>query len=304
MSTQIELPEKQLHLPCSEPAHATPADPPEIAETVLGSQTGWWPPINVRELWHFRDLLYFLVWRDVKLRYKQTALGVAWSVLQPAMMMVVFTIFFSNLAKLPHGELPYPVFVLAGLLPWTFFTTGLSQAGNSVIGSERLITKVYFPRLAIPFASVGAAVVDFLIALSLLGVMMLCWQVPPAPTVFLLPVIFLLIVLAATGFGTLLAALNVAYRDFRYLMAFVLQLWVFATPTVYMEMPPAGEDSWIHLLATLNPLTGLIAAFRAALFGAPIDWWQLSIAGAEVVVVFLVGCLYFRKMEDGFADII
>jgi lipopolysaccharide transport system permease protein len=301
MSTQVEMSENRLQ------AHADPAPAPAHAEpheTVIRPPRGW-QLINLRELWHCRDLLFFLTWRDVKVRYKQTVLGVAWSVLQPALMMGVFTIFFSNIAKLSSGDLPYPVFVLAGLLPWTFFTTALGNAGNSVVGSEKLITKVYFPRLAIPFAAVGAAVVDFLIAMGLLAVLMLCWQVPPSPTVLLAPLVFALVVLAAAGFGTLLAALNVAYRDFRYVMPFVLQLWVFATPTVYMEMPPAQDGDWLHLLAALNPLTGLIAAFRAAVFGVgTVDWLQLSVSAVMVVGIFLLGCFYFRKVEDGFADII
>jgi lipopolysaccharide transport system permease protein len=271
--------------------------------TVIRPPRGW-RLINVRELWHARDLLYFLAWRDVKVRYKQAVLGAAWAVLQPALMMVVFTVFFSRLAGLPSGELPYEVFVLAGLLPWTFFATAVASAGNSVVGSERLITKVYFPRLAVPFAAAGAAVVDFVIALGLLAVLMACFGVPPAATALLAPVVFLFILLAALGFGTLLAALNVAYRDFRYVIPFLLQLWVLATPAVYMELPAELRAGWVGAAMALNPLTGLIDAFRACLVGGAIDWTLLGLSCVVVVVVFLAGCLYFRRVEDRFADII
>src|SRR5207245_2234688 len=176
----------------------------DLPEFVLRPPRGW-QLINLRELWHFRELLYFLTWRDVKVRYKQTVLGAAWAVLQPAMMMVVFTIFFGRMAGVPSGDLPYPLFVYAGLLPWTFFATAVANAGNSVVGSERLITKIYFPRLAIPFASVGAAVVDFAVAFGLLVALMLYYGVVPGVAILLLPLIVGLIVLAATGVGTLLA---------------------------------------------------------------------------------------------------
>src|SRR5438105_847169 len=195
------------------------SEAPEQPVTLICPPSGW-QLVNVRELWQFRDLLYFLAWRDVKIRYKQTVLGAAWAVLQPAMMMVVFTIFFSRMGGLSSGETPYPLFVLAGLLPWTFFATAVANAGNSVVGSERLITKIYFPRLAIPFASVGAAVVDFAVACGLLLALMLAYGQPPTVSFLLAPVVFGAIVVTAAGIGTMLAALNVAYRDFRYVIPF------------------------------------------------------------------------------------
>src|SRR6478609_52648 len=231
----------------------------EPAETFIRPATGW-QLLNVRELWRFRELLFFLTWRDVKVRYKQTLLGAAWAVLQPAMMMVVFTVFFKKMANLSSGDLPYPVFAYLGLVPWTFFATGMANAGNSVVGSERLITKIYFPRLAIPFAAVGAAVVDFLIAFALLLVLMLVYGIVPGANMLLMPVVFLPIMLTALGGGTLLAALNVAYRDFRYVIPFLTQLWMFATPTVYMQ-PGASAGGVIKTLLTLNPMTGLISSF-------------------------------------------
>jgi lipopolysaccharide transport system permease protein len=275
---------------------------PELPLTLIEASGGW-QPINVRELWEFRELLFFLTWRDVKVRYKQTMLGAAWAVLQPAMMMVVFTVFFKKMANLSSGDMPYPVFAYLGLVPWTFFATGMANAGNSVVGSERLITKIYFPRLAIPFAAVAAAVVDFLIAFSLLLVLMLAYGIMPGLNMLLMPVVFLPIMLTALGVGTLLAALNVAYRDFRYVIPFLSQLWMFATPTVYMQ-PDATTGGALKTLLALNPLTGLISSFRTACVGGAMDWRQWGVATAASVVVFLLGCLFFRRMERGFADVI
>lgn len=288
-------------LSLSQPIESKPAEP-ELAETVIRPARGW-QLINVGEIWHFRELLYFLVWRDVKVRYKQTLLGVAWSILQPAMMMVVFTLFFSRVAGFKDDEAPYPVFVLAGLLPWTFFSSGLTAAGNSVIGSERLITKVYFPRLVVPFAAVGAALVDFVMALGLLAVVMLIYGVTPGWTVVFLPLLLAVLALAAAGFGTLLAALNVAYRDVRYIIPFLVQLWIFATPAVYMPVQ-AGAGDGMQVLLALNPLNAVVAAFRAAVLGRAIDVPDLSIAAAALAGVFVAGCLYFRRVEDSFADMI
>src|SRR5262245_24231895 len=204
---------------------ATVAETPDPHTTIVRPPCGW-HLVNIRELYRHRELLFFLVWRDVKIRYKQTVLGVAWAVLQPVMMMAVFTVFFGRLAGLPSGDIPYPLFAFAGLLPWTFFATALSSAGNSVVTNERLITKIYFPRLTVPFASVGAAAVDFIIACGLLLPIMAGYAVRGYPvgagwSVFLAPVVFLFIALAAAGFGTLLAALNVKYRDFRYVIPFL-----------------------------------------------------------------------------------
>src|SRR6266436_418512 len=203
MNIQLKLPETTRH--AAEPAPAGP-EAVEQPVTLIRPPSGW-QLLNVRELWQFRDLLYFLAWRDVKVRYKQTVLGAAWAILQPGMMMVVFTIFFSRLGQVPSGDLPYPVFVFAGLLPWTFFATAIANAGNSVVGSERLVTKIYFPRLAVPFAAVGAAIVDFCIAFAMLAVMMAYYLMKGAPihigpALLMAPVIFVLIVLAATGVGT------------------------------------------------------------------------------------------------------
>jgi lipopolysaccharide transport system permease protein len=268
------------------------------AVTIIEQRPGW-RVIDLGELWRYRELLGFLIWRDVKVRYKQTVLGIAWAVLQPLMMMVVFTIFFGRLAKVSSGDWPYPVFAYAGLLPWTFFATAITSAGNSVVGSEQLITKVYFPRLAIPFAAVGAAVVDFAIAFVLLGALMAAYGVAPGAGAWLAPLIFLLILLAALGIGTFLAALNVAFRDFKYVIPFLTQVWMFATPTVYMEPQDVSP-----LFLNLNPMTPLIAAFRATVLGRPIAAGPLALASAVILVLFLGGCSYFRRAEARFADII
>jgi lipopolysaccharide transport system permease protein len=262
-----------------------------------------WQLINFQELWQFHELIFFLVWRDVKVRYKQTALGAAWAILQPLVMMVVFTIFFGRMAGVSSGDTPYPLFVYPALLPWTFFAAAIAGAGNSVVGSERLITKIYFPRLALPFAAVGAAVVDFMIAFCLLIPMMLCYRIVPGPAILLAPVVFGLIMLAGLGIGTLLAAFNVAYRDFRHLIPFLIQIWMFATPTIYMQ-PKNTEGGWVQLFLMLNPMTSLIATFRASTVGGPIPWISLSYAAGVVVLIFGASCLYFRTVEDGFADVI
>lgn len=299
LMTNLAVREELSSAPAAAARRAKTADP---LTTVLRAARGW-QGLNVRELWQFRELVYFLVWRDVKVRYKQTALGVAWAILQPLLLMIVFTLFFSHLAGLSSGSTPYSVFVYAGLLPWTFFATAIANAGHSVVGSERLLTKVYFPRLAIPFASVGAAVVDFVIAFAMLVVLMAWHGIAAGAGLLLVPVIFAVMVLAALGVGTLLAALNVYYRDFRYVIPFLVQLWMFATPTIYLQTPPAAVGKF-QVLLFLNPMAGLIDSFRAVTIGGPINWGRLGLSSACSLVMFLCGCLYFRKVEDTFADII
>lgn len=279
-----------------------------------------WQLFNARELWQYRELLYSLAWRDVKVRYKQTVLGAAWAILQPAMMMVVFTAIFSRMAHVAHADIPYPLFVFAGLLPWIFFSTAITAASNSVIGAERMITKIYFPRLIVPFASVGAAFVDLLVAMFGLLLLMMFYGVTPSPGLFAAPFILAVIVLAAMGVGTLLSALTVAYRDFRYVVPFLVQIWLFATPSVYMETghgarlaAASGEApadwaeyalQWLHYIPTLNPMTTLIAAFRAAVLGEAAAWGSLLAATVAALIVFVMACLYFRRIETSFADII
>lgn len=306
----------------------TEAQSDSISETIIRPPSGW-RLVNAGEMWRYRELLYFLTWRDVKVRYKQTLLGASWAVLQPAMMMVVFTVFFGRLADVPSGGIPYPLFVYAGLLPWTFFATAISSAGNSVVGSEKLITKIYFPRLTIPFAAVGAALVDFAVAFSLMLVLMVWYQVMPTLQLMLVPVLVVMLLLAGLGIGTMLAAMNVAYRDFKYMIPFLVQLGMFATPTVYMDVNAAvekpaaevanadqtgepvntvatdkAETSVLRWILELNPMTGIIAAFRGAILGVTIPWASLAVSAVAVVVLFFAGCLYFRRVESTFADII
>jgi lipopolysaccharide transport system permease protein len=203
--------------------------------TVIVPPRGW-QLIDFRELWQYRELLMFLTWRDVVVRYKQTILGAAWALLQPALMMVVFTVFLGQMAQVDSGDFPYPVFVYAGLLPWSFFATAIANAGNSVVGSAQMVSKIYFPRLLIPLGAVAAALVDFLIAFSLLIVLMFIYGIRPGFGILLVPMVMALTFMAAVGVGSLLAALNVAYRDFRYTIPFLVQIWMFATPTIYMQV--------------------------------------------------------------------
>jgi len=270
--------------------------------TLIEPSRGW-QLINGRELWRYRELVCFLIWRDVKVRYKQTAFGAAWALFQPLLMMVVFTLFFNCMAGVSCGDLPYPLFAFAGFVPWTFFASAIAAGGNSVVGSERLITKVYFPRLAIPFAAVGASAVDFLIAFVLLLVLMVGYGIPFGAGFLLVPAAFGLILLAGLGVGTLLAALNVSYRDFRYVIPFLVQVWMFATPTVYMQ-PASNSSGWLQAALYLNPLTGLIGTFRAATLGGPLPWGPFGVATVLALAVFVAGCVYFRRVEDNFPDII
>jgi lipopolysaccharide transport system permease protein len=298
MSTQLELSDAVV----SQSSTLPPPDEREDQSLTQIRPPKGWQLINVSELWHNRELVYFLVWRDIKVRYKQTILGIAWAILQPALMMVVFTLFFSRVAGIPAGDLPYPVFVYAGLVPWTFFATAITNAGNSVVGSERIITKVYFPRLAIPYAAVVTAAVDFVAALGLLIGLMVYYRIIPGVGVVLVPVVFGIILLAALGIGTGLAALNVAYRDFRYVIPFLVQVWMFATPTIYMQ--PTAVPSGLQIFLAFNPMASLIASFRVACLGEPIPWPSLGLSSGFAVFLFLAGCLCFRRMESTFADII
>jgi lipopolysaccharide transport system permease protein len=299
MTTQIDFPER-VFVTDGQQAPAPEAGRPV---TLIRPPRGW-QSINFREIWQFRELLYFLAWRDVKIRYKQTVLGAAWAVLQPAMMMVIFTLFFGRMAGMAGKETGhYALFVLAALLPWTFFSTALTSAANSVVGSERLITKIYFPRLAVPFAAVGAALVDFVVSCILLAGMMVYYQVAPTWNLLLAPLIFAVIVLAALGMGALLAALNVAYRDFRYVIPFLIQVGMFVTPTIYTQ-PTPESGRMVQVLLVVNPMTSLIAGFRACVLGGDIPWPAVGVATALAVALFLGGCSYFRRVEDNFADII
>lgn len=261
-----------------------------------------WTTIDLKEIWKYRELLYFLTKRDIKVRYKQTVLGGLWAIIQPLFTMVVFTLFFGRLAKVPSDGIPYPIFVYAGILPWTYFANALFASGNSLVGSANLITKVYFPRLIIPASASLAGLIDFFIAMILLGVLMIYYQFIPGISVVLFPVLVGLTFLCAVGVGLWLSALNVQYRDIRYAIPFVIQLWMFVSPVIYPVSMVGEKYQW---LLALNPMGGVITAFRASLLGhQPIDWFLLGISAAIILFLFLSGMYYFRKMEKTFADVV
>ncbi len=261
----------------------------------------FWSSLQWKELWRYRELLHFLTIRDIKVRYKQTVLGGLWAILQPFMSMVVFTIFFGMLAKIPSDNIPYPIFVYTALLPWQFFSNGISNAGNSVLASSNLISKVYFPRIIIPAASLGSGLLDFFVAFIILIVMMFYYGIYPGWSLFLLPLLMLGVIIATLGIGMILSALNVAYRDFRYVIPFLVQFWLFATPVIYPSSIVPERWRW---LINLNPMAGLITAFRSSLLNTPILWSDLVISVAVSIALFIMGIVYFTRMERRFADII
>ncbi len=258
--------------------------------------------LGLRELYEYRELLYFLVWRDVKVRYKQTALGAAWAVIQPVMTMLVFSLFFGKLGRMPSDGIPYPIFSFCALVPWTFFASGLSQGANSLVGSANLVKKIYFPRLAIPLATVLAGLVDFAVAFSVLVLMMLGYGIGLTAKVLWLPVFLLLAVVTSVGVSTWLSALNVQYRDVRYVVPFLTQLWLFATPIAYPSSL-LGEP-WRTVYA-LNPMVGVVEGFRWALLGTNTAPGPMAGVSALAAVLLLVaGAYYFRRMERTFADVV
>lgn len=268
--------------------------------TVIEPPKGW-HMLNWRELWAYRELLWVLTARDVKVRYKQTVLGAAWAIIRPFTTMVIFSVVFGQLAKMPSDGFPYPVFVYAGLLPWTFFAGAIGTSGQSLVGSAHLVSKVYFPRLIIPLSSVGAGLVDLLVSTGILLLMMLWYGVGWSPNLLAAPLLLLAVVFTALGVGTLLSALTVAYRDFTHLTPFMVQIWMYATPVIFpVSLVP---ERWQWLLY-LNPMTGLVEGFRSAFLGKPFDLTGLGISFAIAVALFVIGVAYFEKVERRFADII
>jgi homopolymeric O-antigen transport system permease protein len=258
--------------------------------------------LRLRELLEYHELIYFLVWRDLKVRYKQTALGVAWVAIQPLMTMVVFTIFFGNLAKVPSDGLPYPIFSFAALLPWQLFANALNNSSNSLVNNRDLITKLYFPRLIIPLSSIIAGLVDFFIAFLVLIAMMVYYGIVPTSAVFTLPLFILLTIATSTAVSLWLSALNVEYRDVRYTIPFLTQFWLFLTPIAYpSNLVP---EKW-RLLYGLNPMAGVVEGFRWALLGTSnVSWTIISVSVFIVIVLLVGGLVYFRRMERTFADIV
>lgn len=281
----------------SDPEIASLAPQPWI---VIEPSKGW-VSLKLRDLWEYRELLYFLIWRDIKVRYKQTALGAAWAIIQPVFTMLVFSIFFGKLAKIPSDGIPYPVFSYAALLPWSYFVQAMSNASNSLVGSSSLIRKVYFPRLVIPLAGALSGLVDFCISFTVLLALMFYYGIYPTAAVILLPLFLLLAIITALGVGLWLSALNVEYRDVRYMLPFLTQFWLFATPVAYpSSMLP---EPW-RTIYGINPMVGVVEGFRWALLGTNPPGPMIAVSLTVSILILISGAFYFRRMEKTFADIV
>jgi len=266
---------------------------------------GYWSSFNLRDLWRYRELFYFLTWRDVKIRYKQTVLGAAWAVIQPVFNMILFTFIFGKVANVPSDNVPYPLFAFAALLPWTFFSNAIAMAGASLVGNAHLITKVYFPRMIIPAAAVLAGLVDFAFAFAVMAVLLVWYQVPLSFNLVMLPALIILTSALAFATGTLLSSLNVKYRDIRYVIPFLIQIWMFATPIIYPVSMMPRKYQWIF---KLNPLTGIIEGYRVALLGginhSEFDWVAIGFSAFITLFLLAYAARHFRSTERIFADII
>lgn len=274
---------------------------PTAHRTVIRPSRGW-VAIDLREFWAYRELLFFLTWRDIKVRYKQTALGAAWALLQPILTMVVFSVFFGRLAKMPSDGIPYPLFALSGLIPWQLFSYALSQSSNSVVANKNLVSKVYFPRLIVPMAAVLSGLVDFAIAFAALLVMMFHYGFAPGPAIIAIPFAITLTVITALAIGLWLSALNVRYRDVQYTIPFLTQFWMFVTPIAY---PASLVPERFRVFFGINPMSGVVECFRWALFGrASVSTSLIALSTVVVVITFAGGVAYFRKVERTFADLV
>jgi lipopolysaccharide transport system permease protein len=263
---------------------------------------GRWASLKLGELWRYRELLYFFIWRDLKVRYKQTILGASWAILQPFLTMVVFSIFFGRLAQVPSDDLPYPVFAYSALVPWTFFANGLTQASNSIVSNSGMVKKIYFPRLTLPVATVMAGLVDFALALAVLIGMMFFYQLVPTVNIVWLPLLLLLALITSLGVSLWFAAFNVRFRDVRHIIPFLVQFWLFMTPIAYPSS--LVPEQW-RLVYSLNPMVGVVEGFRWALLGTDTSPGPIIIVSSLVAVCLLVGgIIYFRRMESSFADIV
>jgi lipopolysaccharide transport system permease protein len=261
-----------------------------------------WISLNLAELWEYRELLYFLTWRDIKIKYKQTVLGAAWAIIQPFFTMVVFSLFFGKLAKIPSDGIPYPIFAYSALVPWTFFASGLNNSSNSLVGSANLIRKVYFPRLVVPISSIISSAVDFVLAFTVLLGMMMFYGIFPTANIVWLPFLLLLAFITALGVGLWMSALNVQYRDVRYTLPFLTQFWLFASPIAY----PSSllSEPW-RTLYGINPMVGVVEGFRWALLGTDTAPGPIVIVSSVVALMLLIGgVFYFRRMEKTFADVV
>lgn len=270
---------------------------PELIEISASRSPGQ----TLRELWQHRELLYFLVWKDIKVKYKQAALGIAWAILQPVLGMLLFTLLFGRVAKLPSDGLPYPLFYFASLLSWTYFSTALTTASNSVVGSTSLVSKVYFPRILLPASGVISSVLDLVIAFAMLVGLIVFYRVPLTLPLLFMPLVLVPLIVFALGAGQFLAALNVNYRDVKHALPFLVQLWFFASPVVYPISMVPERYQW---LVALNPLAGIIETTRALLGSRPVPWEVLGISCTVTVVVYFLGLWYFQRTERRFADVI
>ncbi|MDB6100273.1 MAG: Transport permease protein [Gammaproteobacteria bacterium] len=269
-------------------------------ELVIRSRKGW-QPIDVREIVLYRELLVFLIWRDIKIRYRQTLLGGLWAVLQPLVAMVIFTFVFNRLAGVNSGGSPYPLFAFAGLVPWIFFSTAVQQSSNSLLANQQLVSKVYFPRIFIPLGAIGALLLDLLLSLTLLGLLMLYYHRPVSANIVWLPAFIIAVTLAAAGVGLVLSALNVSFRDVKYMVPFAIQMGLFVTPVIYpLQYIP---QSWQPLMG-LNPVAGAVLGFRYAILGDPVSRTVVGVSVATSLALFVFGLLLFRRMESRFADVI
>ena len=262
---------------------------------------GKFASVDLKSLWAYRELLYFLTWRDVKVKYKQTALGAAWAVIQPLFTMIVFSIFFGKLASLPSDGIPYPLFAYAALMPWNFFSNAVNSSGNSLVGSAHLITKVYFPRMIIPAAAVAAGLIDLMIAFGIMIVLMVYYGVGMTWNLLMAPALVAMTALLAAAVGMWTSALNVKYRDIRYALPFAIQLLMFVTPIIYPVSIVPERFRWA---LSLNPLTGIIEGYRTAFFGRPFDWDALAISAAITFGLLFYAAYHFKRVERAFADIV
>jgi len=267
--------------------------------TVIRPSIGW-IAINWREMWEARELLFFLMRRDVTVRYKQTVLGVAWAVLQPVFSMLVFTIIFGTLAKMPSEGFPYAIFVYAGLLPWTFFSIAVSTSSQSLVNQQALLTKIYLPRLFVPSTSIGSGLVDFAVSLVVFGGLMAYYGVAPGWGMLAVPFLLVLTIVASLGLGLFLSAVTVTYRDFRYVTPFMIQVWMYLSPVIYPVAIVPSDWQW---LLAINPMAGIIDGFRAALLGRPWNLTALGISTASALLFLAFGLFYFRRTERRFADV-
>jgi len=287
---RAEIPEKSLRVP------QLPDEPVSVVEA-----SGAWVTANLSDLWMYRELLYFLTWRDLKVRYKQTVLGMAWALLQPLLMTMIFTIFLGRVVQVPSDNIPYPLFVYAGLLLWTFFSGAVTATGNSLVGNAPLITKVYFPRLIIPIAAITARLVDLGIAFLILAGMMIYYRAALTMQLLMVPPLVLLMVLLALGFGLWTSAVNVKYRDVGIALPVLIQLWMFASPVVYpLSLVP---QRW-QLAYSLNPVAGILEGFRSALFGKAFNWPTIILAAIFTLLLLVYATYAFRNRERVFADLI